>query len=209
MDQNLEIGIVILAAGESLRMGEAKQLLEFKGTTLLERTIQTALASICRPVVVVLGARADDLANAAHHPEVQIVVNADWKRGMSGSIRTGLEKILEFNRRINGVLIMVCDQPFVSAELINQIIETYKKMGSLIVACEYAGTLGVPALFSDRLFPQLLKLKNVGGAKKIIKQFKSQTTSVLFDEGVFDIDTPEDYLKLTAVEKRGKGEKFR
>lgn len=91
---------------------------------------------------------------------------------------------------------MVCDQPFVSAELIKQIIETYRKTDSLIVASEYSETLGVPALFSSRIFPQLLELKSSGGAKKVIKQFQNETAGVLFEKGKFDIDTPEDFLKL-------------
>lgn len=196
MAKKSKIGLIILAAGASVRMGKPKQLLEFNGETLLQRAIQTALDSECRPIVVVLGAQIGVLKNEIRDFDVQIVENSDWKKGMSSSIKKGLEKLLQINKQIGGVLIMVCDQPFVSAELINQIIETHRKTNSLIVASEYNETLGVPALFNSRMFPQLLDLESSGGAKKIIKQFQKETAVVLFEKGEFDIDTPEDYLNL-------------
>ena len=196
MEKKSEIGLIILAAGASVRMGKPKQSLEFNGETLLQRAVQTAHETECRPIIVVLGAQADNLKNEIKDFDVQIAENADWKKGMGSSIKTGLEKILEINSQINGVLIMVCDQPFVSVELVNQIVETHRKTGSLITASKYSETLGVPALFDRRIFPQLLSLENEGGAKKIIKQFQNETAFVSFEEGKFDVDTPEDYLKL-------------
>lgn len=197
MAKKSEIGLIILAAGASVRMGEPKQSLEFNGKTLLQRTIQTALESECRPIVVVLGARIDNLKNEIKDFDVQIAENADWEQGMGSSIKAGLGKILEMNRQINGVLIMVCDQPFVSAELIKRIVEKYRKTNSLIVASAYSETLGVPALFGSRIFSRLLELEDSGGAKSIIEQFQEETASVLFEEGKFDIDTPDDYLRLS------------
>lgn len=191
-----EIGLIILAAGASVRMKKPKQLLEYNGKTLLQRAVQTAQDSECRPIVVVLGARLEVLKNEIKDFDVRIAENADWEKGMSSSIKTGLDKLLKINNQIGGIVIMVCDQPFVSVELINQIIETYRKTDSLIVASQYAETLGVPALFGEQLFPQLLELENSGGAKDIIGQFQNETVAVSFEKGNFDIDTPEDYLKL-------------
>ncbi len=196
MAKKSEIGLIILAAGASVRMGKSKQSLEFEGKTLLQRSIQTALESECRPIVVVLGAQIDVLKNEIKDFDVQLAENADWEKGMSSSIKTGIEKILEINDQINGVVIMVCDQPFVSAQLINRLMENYKKTKNSIVASQYAETLGVPALFGKKVFPQLLELENFGGAKKIIEQYRNETFAVSFEEGKFDIDTPDDYLKL-------------
>lgn len=196
MTKKVEIGLIILAAGASSRMGKPKQSLEFKGETLLQRAVQTALKSACRPIVVVLGSQIDILKNEIKDFDVQIAENAGWKRGMSSSIKTGLNRILEINNQISGVVIMVCDQPFVSAELIKQIVEKYRKTNSLIVASEYSATLGVPALFGSQIFSRLLELENSGGAKEIIKQFQNKTIAVPFEKGNFDIDTPEDYVKL-------------
>lgn len=196
MAKKSEIGLIILAAGASVRMGKSKQSLDFEGKTLLQRTIQTALDSECRPIVVILGSQIDVLKNEIKNFDVQIVENADWEKGMSSSIKTGLEKILEINNRISGVVIMVCDQPFVSAELINRLVKDYRETENLIVASRYSETLGVPALFSSRIFPRLLTLENEGGAKKIIEQFQNETVAVPFEKGDIDIDTPDDYLKL-------------
>ncbi len=196
MEKKSEIGLIILAAGASVRMGKSKQSLEFEGKTLLQRSIQTALESECRPIVVVLGAQIDVLKNEIKDFDVQLAENADWKKGMSSSLKTGLEKILEINNQINGILIMVCDQPFVSAELINRLMEDFKNTENLIVASRYAETLGVPALFDKQFFPRLLELDNSGGAKEIIQQFQNETVAVPFEKGNFDIDTPDDYLKL-------------
>ena len=200
MEKKHGIGLIILAAGASVRMGKPKQSLEFDGKTLLQRAVQTAHESERRPIVVVLGEQIDVLKNEIKDFDVQIAENADWKNGMGSSIKTGLEKVLEINDQINGVLIMVCDQPFVSPELINQIVEMYRKTDSLITASKYSETLGVPALFDRRIFPQLLSLENKGGAKKIIRQFQNETAFVSFEEGNFDVDTPEDYLKLIDLE---------
>lgn len=196
MAKKSKIGLIILAAGASVRMGKPKQSLEFKGRTLLQRAVQTAYDSKCRPIVVVLGSRIDILKNEIKDFDVQIAENADWENGMSSSIKIGLEKVLEMNNQISGVVIMVCDQPFVSAELINRLIEGFEKTENLIIASQYAETLGVPALFGKQIFPRLLELDNSGGAKEIIRQFQNETIAVSFEKGNFDIDTPNDYLKL-------------
>lgn len=194
-----KIGIIILAAGASVRMGKPKQLLEYNGKTLLLHTIQEAVDSVCFPIVTVLGSTADILKVEIKNSDVKMAENIEWKNGMSSSIKVGLQKLLDSDDQINGVLIMVCDQPLVSVEIINQIVETHQKSDSLIVASRYRDTLGVPALFSRRLFSELLNMENVGGAKNLIEKFKDQTSAVNFPDGEFDIDTPEDYRKLSEI----------
>ena len=197
-----EIGIVILAAGASRRLGEPKQLLAFEGEILLRRAAKTALASNCSPIVVVLGAEAEILKNELKGLDVEIVENGEWENGMNGSINIGLSKLLEINSRTQAVLLMVCDQPFLTVDVIDQITREYEESKALIVACEYAETVGVPALFDKNLFPQLKNLKTKGGAKKLIERFLSETITVAFPAGVFDIDTPADWLKLREIENQ-------
>ncbi len=204
MKKQTAIGIIILAAGASVRMGKPKQTLEFDGKTLLQNAVQTALDSVCRPAAVVLGANAELLKDEIKDFDVEIAENPQWKSGMSGSIKVGLEKLLEKDDQINGVLITVCDQPFVSAELFDRIVETYRSADCLIVASKYAETLGVPTLFSRRLFPQLFDLENFGGAKKVIEHYEAETVAVSFEKGNFDIDTPEDYSKLINLQNQLK-----
>jgi molybdenum cofactor cytidylyltransferase len=191
-----EIGLIILAAGGSTRLGTPKQLLEFKGETLLRRIARESLASICRPVLVVLGAQADEIKNELNGLDVYIAENSNWRDGMGSSIKTGLEKLPAIENAIAGVVLTTCDQPFVTSATINKLVETYRKAETRIIASAYQKTLGVPALFSKEIFPLLKELPSSNGAKQIIKQFQSEIIGVSFPEGAIDIDTKEDYEAL-------------
>lgn len=202
MKASSKIGIVVLAAGASARLGAPKQSLCFENETLLRRAAKAALASNASFVVVVLGARAEVFKNDLDNLAVEIVENQDWQTGMSGSIKTGLAKLLAIENRLKAVLLTVCDQPFADAELFNQLIEKYEESSAPVVACRYAETVGVPALFDESLFPQLANLDEKGGAKKIIERFKSESTAIPFAAGAFDIDTPDDFLKLKSYRRQ-------
>lgn len=197
MTRTGSIGVIILAAGESARMGEPKQLLRFQGETLLRRSARTALA-VSETVVVTLGARAETLRREIADLPVETAENTDWKTGMSGSLKTGLKKLCEMNERLDGALVLVCDQPLIDRRLLEKIVETFVAATDdcLVVACEYQNTLGVPALFHRRLFPEILALDSASGAKQIIEKFRRQTVAVWFPEGAFDVDTPDDYENL-------------
>lgn len=194
MKSNLT-GIILLAAGASVRMGKAKQLLEFQSQTLLRRTAKTA-RQVSDEVIVMLGARSEILRKKIEDLPVRIAENKDWEKGMGSSVKIGLEKLLETNKNLQAVIIMVCDQPFVSIELLEKIINKYEETNAPIVASEYENTLGVPALFSAKIFQELLRLDSSHGAKHLIKKHLSETVAVTFPEGAFDIDTPENYEKL-------------
>ena len=194
MKSNL-IGIILLAAGASSRLGKAKQLLEFNGQTLLRRSAETGLR-ISDNVVVALGARSEILRQEIEDLPVKIAENKDWKAGMGGSVKIGLAKLIEANSNLEGVIIMVCDQPFVNTDLLEKLVAKYETTNAPVVACEYEDTLGVPAFFSAKLFPELIALEPSHGAKYLIKKYRAKTGSVFFPEGAFDIDTPDDYERL-------------
>ena len=175
-------------------MGEPKQLLEFDGKSLLQNAAQAASDSVCDPTLIVIGANAGIIQNEVKN--LPVVLNEDWKKGMSSSIKAGLNKLLEINNALKGVVIMVCDQPFLTTKIIDDLVEKYLETDALIVASKYAETLGVPALFDEKLFDELKNLNKKSGAKSLIKKFKDQTVSIDFPAGKFDIDTPEDYSKL-------------
>lgn len=191
------IGLIILAAGGSSRMGTPKQLLLHRGRSFLSYIVEAAIASMCHPIVVVLGANAERLKSEVSPFPVQVVENTRWHQGMSSSIEVGMQALV--NQNIEGVVITLCDQPFVSTQIINQLIAAYYSTGKSIVACKYAGTLGVPALFSRALFPELMKLDATTGAKYLIKKYPEQVFCVSFPEGAIDIDTPQDYEHLIGV----------
>ncbi|MEW6492994.1 MAG: nucleotidyltransferase family protein [Cyanobacteriota bacterium] len=194
------IGLMILAAGASTRMGTPKQLLTYRGCSFVRHIIEVAIASDFQPIVVVLGANVERIKPEISQFPVQILENQQWEEGMSSSIRVGLEALLAMNQNLEAVAIALCDQPFISSQTFNQLVETYYITSKPIIASEYAGTLGVPALFSHTLFSELMTLKSTEGAKKLIKKHSHEVFSVPFPEGAIDIDTPSDYEKLRNYE---------
>ncbi|BAZ10298.1 hypothetical protein NIES4071_21130 [Calothrix sp. NIES-4071] len=189
------IGIVILAAGASTRMGTPKQLLHFRGRSFLRHTTEIALASVCEPIVVVLGANALQIRNEVATLSVTIVENHHWRQGMGSSIQAGI-KTLESLHNTDAVVLLLCDQPFISVDIINQLVETFYTTGKPIIASEYKQTLGVPALFSREILPELINLNTASGAKQVIQKYKNLVDKVSFELGAIDIDTPEEYEQL-------------
>ena len=178
-------------------MGRPKQLLPYNGKSLLEHTVDTANDAEANPVIVVLGANATLLEKEIDEKKVHIVENKEWEEGMASSIRCGLNTLLQIAPSADSVILMVCDQPFVSASLLYELISTQKNTGKLIVASQYENTFGPPALFYKTIFPELLKLKGDAGARKIVTQYSDDTATVLFTKGNIDIDTEADYNELS------------
>lgn len=191
-----QIGTVILAAGESARMGQLKQLLTYHGVTLLRRTAETALALGCGPVVVVLGAHAGIVRPTLSGLPVLAVENPDWRDGMATSLCAGLREILRADPAVEGVLVLLCDQPLVSATALCLLLETNRANPCLIVAAEYAGTLGVPALFARPLFAELLALTGKEGARSVIQKHRSDAAGVPMPDAAIDVDTATDFAAL-------------
>jgi molybdenum cofactor cytidylyltransferase len=207
-----KIGAVVLAAGDSSRLGRPKQLVTFRGETLIRRVVRAAAEAGCDPVIVVLGAFIDAIRSELDIRESRIsssfalengtraivVENPAWRNGVGTSIRRGLEHLPE---SIEAAVLLTCDQPFVDASIVSQLIAAGKKTGKPIVASSYAKTLGVPALFDRSLFEELRALPDTSGAKPRIEARRADTASIPFEEGAVDIDTPEDFERLN--EKHG------
>lgn len=199
------IGLIILAAGASTRMGTPKQLLRLEGQTLARRAAETALASICRPIIVVLGANAAQIQLELEGLPVRSVVNPRWGEGMASSLRTGIETVRqEAAQEIEAVVIMLCDQPFVSAEVLDRLVRVYQESGSPLVASEYGGSLGVPALFSRSLFPELLALEGEEGARRVLRRLREEAVIIPFPEGATDLDSPEDFARFREAREAGE-----
>lgn len=189
------IGAIVLAAGGSTRLGHPKQLLRHSGRTLLRRAADAALEAATGPVVVVLGAQAELLKGELNGLALQIAMNRQWSQGIAGSIHTGLAA-LDQDKTVDAALVMACDQPHVSADLLRRLIEAYLSGRPPAVACAYAGTLGVPALFDRSLFGELWLLAGDHGAKQVIEKHRSQVARVSFEPGAVDIDTTDDWVRL-------------
>ena len=191
------IGIILLAAGESSRLGTPKQMLLFDGQTLLQHSLSVAMNSGAHPVVVVLGAHADTIKSEIKSNTVHVVINTEWQEGIASSIRYGIKTLQLINQFAEGAVLTLCDQPHVSSALLKNLIMTYRQTGKPIVACNYGTTFGPPAFFHKTIFPELLQLKGNAGAKGLISQHVNDREVVLFPEGNIDIDTEVDYQKLS------------
>jgi molybdenum cofactor cytidylyltransferase len=189
-------GIVILAAGSSTRLGQPKQLLEFQGTSLVQRIAQIAVSAVKKPVVVMLGANYSLIHAHLTDLPVHIVYNPDWPQGMTSSIRKGLMALLSISPETEGVIFAVCDQPYITPGLFQEMISVGSKSQKSIVACLYNNVPGTPVLFKKDFFDRLLALKDSEGARKIIQSHPESVETVPFPHGIFDVDTMQDYVAL-------------
>ena len=187
---------MILAAGASSRMGRPKQALQFEGESLLRRAVLAALGASCAPVVVVLGANADVSGRELIGLGVTQVLNPDWERGMGSSISTGVRTLQESSLEVNAAVLLLCDQPFVTSEVLKGLIAEHSRSCIQIVASRFKNTFGAPALFAKAIFPELLRLNGATGAKPVIQDHIAQTVFLTFPEGEVDIDTPDDLLSI-------------
>ena len=190
------VGAVILAAGSSSRMGTPKQLLSFRGQTLLRRAALAALGAGCRPVIVVTGAHAEQTRVELRGLDVREAFNARWETGMASSVRAGVGALAEADAEARAVVLMLCDQPYVTGEVIASLVAAHRACGSPVVASRYGGGLGVPALFDRTVFAELARLEGAAGAKQVIRKYASEAGFVPFPAGEIDVDTPEDFARL-------------
>ena len=185
--------IVLLAAGNSSRMGRPKQTLDIGGQTLLNQAVNCAIASQIPNVVVVLGAHLYETQNLVRELPVTTVVNPDWERGIGRSIKFGVSQAIERNPLLEGIMIMTCDQPKISVRHINEMGRIHIIKRPLAVASEYNGITGTPVLFDRSVFSDLFRLDNQAGVNDVLYRIMAEVISYPFPGGEIDLDTPEDY----------------
>jgi len=195
------IATLLLAAGASRRMGQPKQLLKINATqTLIESTINSLQAVSCPQKVIVLGANAALIKQTIDGCGMTFVHNPNWEKGMGTSLQCGLQFLLEQQPNLEAALLSVCDQPYLTTELLLQLVTTYQTTQAPIIAAKYGNNkLGVPALLHKRFFPPLLALEADRGARKIIQQNRHLVATVSFPKGAIDLDTPEAYQNYLAT----------
>lgn len=184
---------VVLAAGGSRRFGGIKQLLEFRGKSLLKRVIETANSTMDYRVKLVLGIKHNKLQREADGIDLEVVVNNDWENGIASSLRAGISSLPD---HCKAALIILCDQPLIDEPHLRQIIDVWLRNNTKIVASSYADTLGVPAIFPREYFDSILKLKGDNGAKSIIEENREEVIAVPIPEAEIDINTQEDVIRL-------------
>lgn len=188
-----KLHIIILAAGSSSRLGQPKQLLKLGGKTLLAQICETALSIENQGVMVVLGAHCEAIKPAIEHLPMQVVYNEKWAEGMGGSIACGMAVLPETT---DAVLLLLCDQPFVSTVFLKNLVEKWRYSNSHFVASQYGGSFGPPAVFSKKMFPELAALTGQQGAKKLMLAHAADMEVIDFPEGEKDIDTEADLALL-------------
>jgi molybdenum cofactor cytidylyltransferase len=190
------LAIIVLAAGSSSRLGQSKQLLAIKGEPLLLKSVNVAIASGVKKIVVVLG--ANDLAHrqVINGLPVEIIYNPTWQKGMGSSLKAGLSYLLETNPNLKAAITMVCDQPLISASHLKKLMESFEQTKSPIVASFYSGSAGVPVLFAKSVFENILSINDTHGAKKILQQHLGLVSTIDFPDGALDIDTKADIEKF-------------
>ena len=189
----MTVGTLILAAGESSRLGEPKQLLEKNGQPLVRHMAQLAIDLNAGPVAVIVGANAEAIRAAIDDLKVFVLPNPDWKTGMASSLKVGVE-LLE-KTFPEAILVLLTDQPYVTRALVEQLIETATSSHKAIVASEYGDVLGVPMLFRPEYFDALKSLTGDTGARKLVQNHPDDVVGVPFEDGIVDLDTPEDVAK--------------
>jgi molybdenum cofactor cytidylyltransferase len=183
---------IVLAAGQSQRFGQPKQLLPVGGKTMLQHVVDIVLDSPIKQVIVVLGYRAAEIrTNIASRP-VQIVVNEKWQSGLSSSVQAGLSAV---KAEVGAALFVLADQPGVTTEVIASLVERYRKTRAPIVVPTHRGRRGNPVLFDRSLFAELMEVKGDQGGRQLITEHLDDLEEVDVEtEAIFtDIDTAEDY----------------
>lgn len=191
------IAAMVLAAGASRRLGQPKQLLKYRGETLIERAIRMANEAGAAPVIAVLGAHFEIICASIAFNDSILSINDRWQRGIATSIQSGLRTLEVVGKDAAGILIMSCDQPRLTAEHLRALIEAFNAQGQrAIVASAYAGVHGVPAVFPRSVFTDLRTLKGDQGARALFAHPPCSLIALDFEGGEVDIDQPSDLAEL-------------
>jgi molybdenum cofactor cytidylyltransferase len=190
---------VILSAGESSRMGRPKALLPIDGVRFVEKIVMTLEATRVGKIIVVLGHNAAEMQRHISDLPVDWVMNPNYKAGQLSSLTAAIRHIESGTdaEKVDGILVHLVDHPYLSAELVNLMIDRFYQTKKLIVVPRHGERRGHPVIFSRSLFPELLAAPPEEGAKAIVHAHRSETLELVTeDKGVtIDIDTPEEYRK--------------
>ncbi|MFK8163374.1 MAG: NTP transferase domain-containing protein [Lewinella sp.] len=186
---------IILAAGESRRMGQPKLFLPVQGSSMLRRAV-SAVAGLGITVVVTGAYDQEIREHLTDIDHLNFIHNAAWRTGMASSIAAGVEAISE--QQPNGYLIMVADQPEIDINTLEAHLNAFSLHPDSIVATWYPERLGVPAIFPARCADDLLSGEGSRGARQLIAQEGDAVKVIRLPKPPEDIDTPEDYRRFTA-----------
>ncbi len=188
------IGVAVLAAGASTRLGRPKQLVSWRGSTLLRHAAQVALDAGLGPVLVLLGAEAERCAPALEGLAVHVIVCDGWREGVGATIRAAAEAASAFTPPVDALILTTCDQPAVGPGHLRRLADAYRNGGARLVGSAYTGIVGIPALFDRSSFPSLASLRGDQGAKSVLSAGGAGLAAVPCPEAALDVDTESDTL---------------
>jgi molybdenum cofactor cytidylyltransferase len=189
--------VLLLAAGSASRMGEPKQLLKWKNTTILENAIQVASQLKVEQTVVVLGAHYETIISNINKGNHSVVKNKYWDQGLGNSIAFGVRYIQESFTEIENILIMLADQPLIDFNFLNRMVEQHIINENQIVCTAYKNKkLGVPAIFNKLFFEELMQLNSDKGARNILKKYSEELIYINGGDLIQDIDTMDEYKTI-------------
>jgi molybdenum cofactor cytidylyltransferase len=193
------ISAILLAAGESRRMGDFKQLLPLRGKTFVECCVDQLLATSLDEVIVVTGHRHLEVQQALAGRPVRFAFNPDYQSGMSSSILCGVRAL---NDSTSAILIALADQPQIQASLISKVIAAYQTERPLLVVPVYADRRGHPIILDARLRDEILALDPAQGLRQVVQAHKDQALflELMNDAILLDFDYPQDYQSFLAQE---------
>lgn len=195
------IAAIVLAAGLSRRMGQAKLLMPVGGRAIIRYVVESVLAGGVDSVWVVTGPDVEPIEAALAGFEVQIVVNPAPEEGQAGSVRTGIAALPP---SVDAVLVALGDQPSLAPSIIPALLAARRASPKLIVAPRYRDGQGNPVLFKREIFPELLRLTGDQGARPIIQKEPARVEWVDLDLPMPpDVDTPDDYERIRANLRAG------
>jgi molybdenum cofactor cytidylyltransferase len=188
---------ILLAAGESTRYGQPKQLLDWKGQPFVHAVAKTALQGGLAPVLVVTGANAQQVESAVNGLDVTVIRNENWKTGQASSIRAGIESLVKpSSPKTGGAIFLLADQPQITTSVLRALLEKHAEELFPIVAPMVMDRRANPVLFDRATFPDLLTLEGDVGGRAVFHKHPVEYLPWHDDRLLLDVDTPEMYQRL-------------
>ncbi len=204
MRSTVKIPGVLLAAGLSTRMGEPKQLLPFGNSTIIETVIDNMLGSKLDEVIVIIGHKSKKVQEAIRHKPIKVVINPDYREGMLTSAQCGVHRLPD---RADAFALMLVDQPFITPDLINRVVDAYKATDKGIALPSHNYRRGHPVIFNRRYASDILALDSEsGGIRSLFSKNADDIHYVIVDTNrvLKDIDYREDYEEALQGENLGR-----
>ena len=202
------ISAVVLAAGRSTRMGRNKLVLPLDGKPVLQRVLDALRDSKVDETVVVLGGGAEEVRRSIELGGTKAVVNRRYAEGMSTSIKAGLARV---DSSTDAAVIVLGDQPFLSAALVDALIDAFQAERAPVVLPVHRGKRGNPVLFARSVFPEIMRIGGDRGAKSVVEAHEHNVLEVEAEdaEAVIDVDTPSDYERAALLFRQVKQRRTR